>query len=146
MAKSCSKIEIPNNASEPLISWVDETPETKYVWDALSSDTPLSDRLVFLALVFFWPLPFLFLTSLGRKLFLYLRMAGELVFGILAAYLYILPTVFLGEMMIGGYVYLSATGIYLITTLVELYQITLAHLKGRDAFSSPPSEPSENID
>ena len=146
MAKSCSKVEIPNTASKPFFNWVDEAPETKYVWDIIPLDTPLSDQLIFLILVFFWPFPFIFLPPLRRKLFLYLKMAGELFFGTLGAYLYILPAVFLGEFMMGGYVYLSVTGIYLVTTLVELWQTIVLHIKRREVFSSPTSEPSGDID
>jgi hypothetical protein len=146
MAKSCSKVEIPNTTGKPFFNWVNETPETKYIRDILPLDTPLSDQLIFLILVFFWPVPFIFLPPLRRKHFLYLRMAGELFFGTLGAYLYILPAVFLGEFMIGGYLYLSVTGIYLGTTLVELWQTILLHFKRRQVFSSAPTESSGDID
>jgi hypothetical protein len=131
MAKGCSEVKIPNTTDNPFINWTTENPETYYIQDIYFPDGIQKDAVALLALIFFWPLPFLFLTQLRKRLTLYLRLGGELLFATLGGYLYLLSLVFLGDIMIGGIVYLSAAATYLGTILVELGQTIKSQLRQR---------------
>lgn len=130
VAKSCSEINIPNTAEgKPLISWHTKNPLPHTGRDIYVPETPVAKDLAIVSLVFFWPVPFFFLGGARKHIILYPRIIGELALGLLAAQLYIFPVVFIGEALIGAYIYFSATAIYLCTTLFEFGQTIKAHLQ-----------------
>jgi hypothetical protein len=141
MSKSCSKADIPNTTSKPLFVLVDETPETVYAWDVISSSFSKLEQILYLALIFLWPVPFLVFSRQRKKILLYLRIGVELFTGVIASHFYVILNIFSGNFMVGGYLYFLATILYMGTTLVELLQNIMSHIREVKAFRASSSDP-----
>lgn len=123
MARGCTQVDVlPRKDGTPLLQLPAENPGTLYAKDTFLPNNPKSATrsYLILALIFLWPLPFLLTPRPGRPLFTWMKHGAEAVVGILALYLYSLGLMTTGQLMSGGYLFLSATSTYLCLVFYEL--------------------------
>lgn len=134
MSRGCSKLTFPissnNGKGEATKPWIEakiDNPETYYPWEIVFNNEGF---FVLFLLSYFWPLPFLWLLErIQSRVKKFLLIIMELVVATLAWTLIYTIAGFSGIILYGGYISLSAIGIYFLSSLLviafmlmELYQ------------------------
>ncbi len=124
LARSCSRIEIHDKIQGFHISWTAKTvknSELNYIWDVYSFDAMTGWDVFCLMVAYAWPLPFVLSTRSKKPSLSYLKSSFECLIASIGIYFFITPLSFLGELLVGSYIYLLAAGAYITAVLLQVW-------------------------